>query len=189
MDYKNILGNFPAKSIIQSWLKAGYVYNNIFHESRVGTPQGGVISPLLANIALHGMEEALNVKYRKNGNSGYTAYYSKYVVVRYADDFVVLCRTKEDAEKVPQLLEQYLIERGLTLAPDKTFVTNLHDGFDFLGFNIRAYKTETGDKVLTKPSNKSLKEFRTKIKKIFTSNRNDINMLIKKGKLANKWNS
>ena len=104
------------------------------------------------------MEEALNVKYRKNGNSGYTAYYSKYVVVRYADRlWQYFVEQRKMQKKVPQLLEQYLIERGLTLAPDKTFVTNLHDGFDFLGFNIRAYKTETGDKVLTKPSNKSLR--------------------------------
>jgi len=75
------LRNFPAKNIIQAWLEAGYVYNDIFHETRVGTPQGGVITPLLANIALHGMEETLNVKYRKR-KEGYTAFYSKYVVVR-----------------------------------------------------------------------------------------------------------
>ena len=185
------LGNFPAKRIIQSWLKAGYVYNDLFHETCLGTPQGGVISPLLANIALHGMEEALNVTYKKR-KSGYTSFYSRYIVVRYADDFVVLCRKEKDALKVYQLLKPYLEERGLILAPDKTFVTKLYDGFDFLGFNIRAYKTQEGDKVLSKPSNKSLKNFKVKMKKIFVKNRNDINELIKRSNwlikgTANYW--
>lgn len=185
------LGNFPAKKIIQSWLKAGYVYNDLFHETSMGTPQGGVISPLLANIALHGMEEALNVTYKKK-KKGYTSSYSKYIVVRYADDFVILCRKQKDAQNVYQLLEPYLEERGLILAPDKTLVTNLYDGFDFLGFNIRAYKTQKGDKVLSQPSNKSLKNFKGKMKKIFVNNRNDINKLIRRANwlitgTANYW--
>ena len=108
-------------------MEAGYVENNVFNKTRTGTPQGGIISPLLANIALHGMEEALNIKYKGvKTKSGY--YYnnnSKYVVVRYADDFVILCRTLEDAKAIYGLLYDYLQDRGLTLAPDKTKVTNL----------------------------------------------------------------
>ena len=185
------LGNFPAKRIIQSWLQAGYVYNDLFHDVQAGTPQGGVISPLLANIALHGMENALNVTYRKR-KQGYTSHYSKYMVIRYADDFIVLCRKQKDAQEVYQLLESYLDERGLILSPDKTSVTSLYDGFDFLGFNIRAYKTQTGDKVISQPSNKSLKNFKIKMKKIYWDNRNDINELIRRANwlingTANYW--
>ncbi len=164
------LGNFPAKKIIQSWLQAGYVYNNVFEDTRRGTPQGGVISPLLANIALHGLEEALEVTYKQN-KDGYHSNTSRYVVVRYADDFVVLCRTKSDAERVYKLIKPYLEERGLQLAPDKTSITHIEDGFDFLGFNIRSYQTQTEPKVLTKPSDDSLRNFKTDIRKVFIENR------------------
>lgn len=158
--------HFPASETIKRWLKAGYIFNDEFNETRSGTPQGGIISPLLANIALHGMEEALNIKYNctrlKDGRITYTNK-SKYVMVRYADDFVVLCKTKEDAQKVPDLLRNYLKERGLTLAPDKTYITQLKDGFDFLGITIRDF----GGKVLTKPSKDSIKSFKDKVRKIF----------------------
>lgn len=82
------VGNFPARKLIEQWLKAGYVDNNVFRESTAGTPQGGIISPLLANIALHGMEEALGVRYDYRGLS-----IGSRIVVRYADDFVLLCES------------------------------------------------------------------------------------------------
>ena len=132
---------FPASKTISRWLKAGYLDDNVFYKSDSGTPQGGIISPLLANIALHGMEEALDIKYtryrRKDGSYTYSNK-SKYVMVRYADDFVILCRTKEDACKVPKLLNSYLEKRGLTLAEDKTRITHIDKGFDFLGINIKS---------------------------------------------------
>ena len=87
------MGNFPGRRLIKEWLKAGYVDNNTFHAQKSGTPQGGIISPLLANIALHGMEETLGVKYDYRGQSK-----GKRIVVRYADDFVILCETEEDAK-------------------------------------------------------------------------------------------
>ena len=97
----NQLGNFPLRNLIRDWLEAGYVHNYQFHETKTGTPQGGIISPLLANIALHGMEESLNIKYkpikRKDGSYTYNNR-SKYVFVRYADDFVILFKTKGDEE-------------------------------------------------------------------------------------------
>lgn len=119
--------------MIKKWLEAGYLENDVFYRTRTGTPQGGIISPLLANIALHGMEEALNIKYRRRikNNRCYYSNESKYVVIRYADDFVVLCKTLEDAKALYDLLDDYLNERGLTLASDKTRITNLYDGFDF----------------------------------------------------------
>ena len=164
------LGNFPLRNLIHDWLKAGYVHNNQFNETERGTPQGGIISPLLANIALHGMEEALNIKYypikRKDGSITYSNR-SKYVMVRYADDFVVLCRTKEDAENIPKLLENYLSERGLTLAEDKTKITSIQKGFDFLGFNIRSFNTFHGEKVFVQPSKNSIKAFKQKANDIY----------------------
>ena len=81
-------------------MEAGYVKNNVFHKTRTGTPQGGIISPLLANIILHGIEEALNIKYTKvkRGNHYYYSNNSKYIVVRYTDDFMVLCKPLEDVK-------------------------------------------------------------------------------------------
>jgi len=162
------LGNFPLKKLINKWLEAGYLENNIFHRTRAGTPQGGIISPLLANIALNGMEEALNIKYKLrmiHGKEYYTNP-SKYVVVKYADDFIVLCRTLKDAEAVYSLLEDYLEDRGLTLAPDKTQITHISDGFDFLGFNIRSYRGSDREKLLIKASKDSIKSFKAKVKDI-----------------------
>lgn len=161
---------FPASKTINRWLKAGYLNNNVFHETTSGTPQGGIISPLLANIALHGMEEALNIKYskerRKDGS--YThCNRSDYVMVRYADDFVILCKTKEDADKVPKLLCSYLEKRGLTLAEDKTRITHIDDGFDFLGINIKSYFNRNRKVVNTKPSKSSIISFKDKARSIF----------------------
>ena len=84
------LGNFPLKGLIKKWMKAGYLENNVFHKTQAGTPQGGIISPLLANIALDGMEEALNIMYKqRKSKNGYTyVNKSKYAVIKYADDFV-----------------------------------------------------------------------------------------------------
>ena len=86
---------FLVMELIKQWLKAGYVDENVFHETETGTPQGGVISPLLANIALHGMEKAIGVKHNCRGEI-----IGKRAIVRYADDFVCFCETKEDAEQV-----------------------------------------------------------------------------------------
>ena len=166
----NELSDFPLVGLIQDWLEAGYLDNDKFYVTESGTPQGGIISPLLANIALHGMEKALNVKYKKYKRADGTYTYknvSKYVVVRYADDFVVLCKTKEDAEKVPELLENYLNSRGLILSSEKTFITHLDDGFDFLGINFRSYKTRNGVRVITKPSKDSIESFKNKVRALY----------------------
>lgn len=164
----NKLGNFPLKKLIKKWLEAGYLENNIFYKTNTGTPQGGIISPILANIALDGMEEALNIKYKLKKIHGVYCYVntSKYVVIRYADDFIVLSESLEDAENVYKLLEEYLEERGLTLASDKTKITHIKEGFDFLGFNIRCYRGQDRDRVLIKASNDSIKSFKRKAKDI-----------------------
>lgn len=159
------IGNFPGRRLIIEWLKAGYVDNNVFHNQDTGTPQGGIISPLLANIALHGMEAHLGVKYNNRGES-----MGKRILVRYADDFVCLCETREDAEKSRDEINSWLKIKGLELSPEKTKIVHITEGFDFLGFNIRQYKvknTKTGYKLLIKPSKEFLKQTRKDIKEIF----------------------
>ena len=164
------IGNFPLKDLIRKWLEAGYLESDNFYVTESGTPQGGIISPLLANIALTGMEKALNIKYkkytRKDGTIGYINN-SRYVLIMYADDFVVLCKTRKDAEKVPELLEDYLKSRGLTLSPEKTKITHINEGFDFLGLNYKSYKTIDGRMVITKPSKDSIKAFKEKVSVLF----------------------
>jgi len=149
------IGNFPAKGLIKQWLKAGYVDKNVFYETNSGTPQGGIISPLLANIALHGMEEMLKIVRWgcKKTNAGNRA------LVRYADDFVVFCESEEDTLQVIEDLKIWLSNRGLSLSEEKTRVVHITEGFDFLGFNIRQYtqaSARKGVKLLIKPSKKSV---------------------------------
>jgi RNA-directed DNA polymerase len=157
------ISNVPGKELIKQWLKAGYVEKEMFHATDGGTPQGGVISPLLANIALHGMENAIGVKYDCRGQI-----IGKRALVRYADDFVCFCETREDAEQVQEILVKWLKERGLTLSEEKTRIVHLTEGFDFLGFNIRHYPapqtSRTGWKLLIKPSKESVQEVRQKLK-------------------------
>jgi RNA-directed DNA polymerase len=152
------LGDVPGRALIQQWLKAGYLEDGRYHDTPTGTPQGGVISPLLLNIALHGMEAALGVA--RNSKGGIIG---KRAVVRYADDFVVFCETKEDAIEVKDhILPPWLAERGLTLSPEKTRIVHLTEGFDFLSHNIRHYPcpqtSRSGYKLLIKPSKKAVLE-------------------------------
>jgi RNA-directed DNA polymerase len=162
----NTIGPVPGRELIKQWLKAGYVDKGVLYDTESGTPQGGVISPLLANIALHGMEKALDVKYRQGTIRGPRA------VVRYADDFVVFCESKEDAEQAEITLKEWLGKRGLTLSKEKTQIAHLTQGFDFLGFNIRHYKapqtSKTGYKLLIKPSKKSVTAIRKKLRDEWT---------------------
>jgi RNA-directed DNA polymerase len=157
------LGDVPGKELILQWLKAGYLDMGHYHETLSGTPQGGVISPLLANIALHGMEQALGVKHRTRGELIGTR-----AVVRYADDFCVFCETQEDAQHCQSLLTDWLRQRGLAFSPEKTRIVHLSEGFDFLGFNVRHYpvsNTKTGWKLLIKPSKKATQKIRDRLRK------------------------
>jgi RNA-directed DNA polymerase len=158
-----VIGDAPGRELIRQWLKAGFMDDGVYHDTLTGTPQGGVISPLLLNIALHGMEAALGVKYDCRG-----IIISKRAVVRYADDFLVFCESQEDALKVKdEVLPPWLAERGLTLSPEKTRIVHLTEGFDFLGFNVRHYKDQSskaGYKLLIKPSKASVLRLRTKLR-------------------------
>jgi RNA-directed DNA polymerase len=153
------IGPFPAGELIQQWLKAGYVDRGVFHDTLTGTGQGAVISPLLANVALHGLEQALGIRRRKHG--GITG---PRALVRYADDFCVFCETKEDAQRVVETLSTWLATRGLTLSTEKTRIVHLEEGFDFLGFTIRQYpstRSKAGYQLRISPSKASIKALRT----------------------------
>ena len=150
------IGDVPGRALIEQWLQAGYLEDGRYHDTPTGTPQGGVISPLLLNIALHGMEAALGVTHDTRGKST-----GKRAVVRYADDFVVFCETEEDALDVrDRVLPAWLAERGLSLSEEKTRIVHLSEGFDFLGFNVRHYPcpqtSRSGYKLRITPSKKAV---------------------------------
>lgn len=142
------LGSFPARGLIERWLKAGVVEDGRFAPTEEGTPQGGVVSPLLLNVALHGMEEAAGVRYHTAVSKAGTTVSGSPVVVRYADDLVAMCVSRDQADEVRARLAAWLAPRGLAFNEDKTRVVHLDDGFDFLGFNVRRYR----GKLLIKPS-------------------------------------
>ncbi|MEH7502918.1 reverse transcriptase domain-containing protein [Neobacillus drentensis] len=93
---------FPAFNVVEKWLKAGFVDNKVFHESENGTPQGGIISPLLANIALHSLESLLNISYKEEKRKAKVSFanQTKYAVAKYADDFVIMCESEEEANNL-----------------------------------------------------------------------------------------
>lgn len=140
--------------MLRKWLKAGVIEKNVFHITDEGTPQGGIISPTLANVTLDGMEK-LVAKYSTRKENGKT-FSNKVNLVRYADDFIVTGDTKEVLEKIKAELVVFLRERGLELSEEKTLITHIKDGFDFLGFNIRKYGNGM---LLIKPSKKSQRKF------------------------------
>jgi len=153
------VGTFPAREQIRQWLKAGVVDKGRYAPTDEGTPQGGVISPLLLNIAMQGMEEAAGARYDKNCH----AKPGTPTIVTYADDFVALCDSREQAEQVRAKLTTWLKPRGLSFNEAKTKIVHLDDGFDFLSFTIRRYRTKDGTKVFTKPSMEALKKIRRRL--------------------------
>lgn len=161
----NMISKFPKRNLIKEWLKAGFMFEGKIHPTDKGTPQGGTISPLLANIGLHGLET-----YIKSTNS-------KLGVVRYADDFIVTAKDEKSLESAQNQIKQWLSERGLELSAEKTFTTSMEDGFDFLGFNHRRYD----GKLLIKPSKKKVLDFCKRIgKEIKRLNGDEQEKIIKK---------
>ena len=152
------------KTILRKWLKAGFIEKHVLHPTEEGTPQGGVASPVLANLALDGLEARIREKYPK------ASYWSRKVkvnLIRFADDFIITGATKELLEhEIKPLVENFLQERGLELSQEKTRITHIEDGFDFLGQHIRDYN----GKVLAKPSRKNIKTFLTKIREAIKDN-------------------
>ena len=155
----NQIGTFPARDRIEAWLKAGVVEKGRFAPTEEGTPQGGVVSPALLNVALHGMEEAAGaVQYATGSRAGWSVPGAP-VLVRYADDLVAMCVSREQAEQVKARLASWLAPRGLSFNEDKTRIVTLDDGYDFLGFNVRRYR----GKLLIKPSTAAVRGIRERL--------------------------
>ena len=131
------LGSFPARDMIAGWLTAGTIEDGIFAPTEEGTPQGGVISPLMMNVALHGLEEAAGVRYQTTGSHAGQVRAGCPIVVRYADDLVVCANSKAQAEQVKAGLAEWLAPRGLVFNEDKTKIVHLTEGFAFLRFDDR----------------------------------------------------
>ncbi|QGY45914.1 group II intron reverse transcriptase/maturase [Maribellus comscasis] len=161
--------NIPMdKVMLHKWLKCGFVFNKELFPTEEGTPQGGIISPTLANMTLDGLQTMLAEKYHKKFVNRTTTYYPKVHLVRYADDFIITGRTKEALEEIKPMVTEFLQARGLTLSEEKTKITHISEGFNFLGYNIRKYDN---GKLLIKPSKESLTKFMKKIRGIIDSNK------------------
>ena len=157
-----LLDNIPMdKSILNQFLKAGFVYKHHLNPTKAGTPQGGIISPILANMTLDGIERAIAAKYYP-GKKWKARNPKKVNFLRYADDFIVTADSEETAMEIRELIEVFLKERGLELSIEKTLITHINQGFDFLGWNFRKYN----GKLLIKPSNKSIASVKHKISDI-----------------------
>ena len=147
------------KVILKKWLKAGYLENEVLHTTLEGTPQGGIISPCILVMTLKGLETAIRKVARKGDKINF---------ISYADDFVITGASREILEqKVKPVIQTFLKERGLELSEEKTKVTHIDEGFDFLGFNVRKYK----EKLLIKPAKTQVKEFLSNIRTIINNNK------------------
>jgi len=163
------------KRVLRQWLKAGYMEGGSLFDTDAGTPQGGIISPVLANLALDGLEHRLYEEFKREGMlAGRRRIWGrrrfstnpKVNLVRYADDFIITGNSKEMLEQeVKPLVRDFLAERGLTLSEQKTAITHIEDGFDFLGFNFRKYD----GKLLVKPARKSVLVFLKEIRGVIRS--------------------
>jgi RNA-directed DNA polymerase len=158
-----LLRHIPMdKEMLRKWLKAGFMENRILFPTEAGTPQGGIISPTLANLTLDGLEPLLKGKFpawRKPN--------PKVNLIRYADDFIITGATREVLEnEVRPLVEQFLNERGLQLSPEKTCITPIEHGFDFLGQNLRKF----GNRLLIRPSKKNTHTFLEKVRRCIRRN-------------------
>jgi RNA-directed DNA polymerase len=157
------MGKFPARELLKQWLKAGDVAEEMRHPTATGVPQGGGISPLLFNVALHGMEQALGISSTPRGVTRGTS-----AVVRYADDCAVFCPTQEQAIDARALLGPWREARGLKWSDEKTRMRPRREGCSFLGGTIRQSpapnSARSGYKRLITPRTDSVKQLQRKLK-------------------------
>jgi len=162
-----LLDHIPMdKAMLRQWLKAGFLENGVWAPTEAGTPQGGIISPTLMNLTLDGLEERIKAlcpaRLRAKG--------TKLALVRYADDMIIISSSKELLEeKVVPVVTSFLSERGLALAPEKTKLTHIEDGFDFLGQTHRKFQ----GKLLIKPARKSVSNLLDKVRAVIKANPQD----------------
>jgi len=154
-----LLTNIPMdKVVLQKWLKSGFVWKGQMFPTVAGTPQGGIISPTLANMTLDGMERKLERRFGVKNSMKLLK--NKAHLIRYADDFVLTGATNAVLEEAKSMIEEFLKERGLSLSCEKTKIIHIKDGFDFLGWNVRSYD----GKLLIKPAKKNVQAFLRKIR-------------------------
>lgn len=160
IDHAWLLKHVPTdKAVLAKWLRAGYLKDGVFARTTEGTPQGGIISPVLANFALNGLDKVLSSVFKYPSHR----IVHKVNLVRYADDFVITGVSREVLQDtVTPAVTAFLADRGLELAPEKTKITHLTEGYDFLGQNIRRY----GKKLLIKPARKNVQSFLQKVRDI-----------------------
>lgn len=161
------------KSVMKQFLKSGYVYEEKLFPTETGSPQGGAISSIYANMTLDGLEKVIQDKYHRNSKGKIENHYrakTKVNLIRYADDFVITANSKEVAEELKTMVSEFLHSRGLTLSEEKTIITHIDIGFDFLGWTFKKYK----GKLIVKPSKSSIKNL---IKKCST-------IILKEGKAS-----
>jgi len=165
IDHAWLLKQVPMdKTILRQWLQAGFLYRQTLHPTEAGTPQGGIISPVLANLALDGLEAALREAFPRKGLQ--PAAHQVYLV-RYADDFIITGDSREVLEnEVKPLVAQFLGERGLQLSPEKTNVTCITEGFDFLGQTLRKHRR----KLVVKPSKSNVTTFLRDLRALIQKN-------------------
>jgi RNA-directed DNA polymerase len=163
-----LLENIPVdKAVLRGWLKAGYVEKQTLFATDEGTPQGGVISPALANMTLDGLERTLQRAFPREGRRAGGRYNPKVSLVRYADDFIITAVSKEVlVDEVRPLVERFLADRGLALSAEKTRITHIDEGFDFLGQNLRKHN----GKLLVTPSRKNVHAFLAKARALIRAN-------------------
>jgi len=166
IDHSWLLASIPMdRKVLSKWLKSGFIENGSFFPTEAGTPQGGIISPVLANMALDGLQRELEKAFPRSTVQGRRA---KLNLVRYADDFVITGATQEFLrDEVMPVVIEFLAKRGLSLSPEKTRIVNISEGFDFLGQNIRKYS----GKLIIKPSTKSVVTLLAKVKEAVTAHR------------------
>ena len=170
INHQWLMENIPTdKRILKQLLKAGFIYKRELFPTQAGTPQGGILSPIMANITLDGIEKKIKEKYWITPKGTIDARYNKHRVnyTRYADDFIVSADSNEILMEIKEIITQHLTERGLTLSEEKTLITNMDNGFDFLGWNFRKYKGQ----IYTKPSKNSIKKVKEAIKTIIDAHR------------------
>lgn len=155
-----IMRNIPLdKKVLRQWLKSRVINENTFEKTEAGTPQGGIISPTIANMVLDGLEEVIQgMAKMRNTNLNF---------IRYADDFIITGKNAYTLSIVKDAIQLFLRKRGVQLSEEKTKITHIDQGFDFLGFNIRKYN----GKLLIKPAKGSIDDLWLEVRKIFREGR------------------
>lgn len=178
-----IYDNIPLPNkLLKQWLQSGFIKDDTLFPTESGTPQGGIISPILANMVLDGIEALIQkhtTRHQKMEN-GVILYRQKihFNFVRYADDFVVIGNSPKRLKILQRDIARFLSSRGLELSKEKTHITHIRDGFDFLGFN---FKKHNNNKVIVTPTSDGIKSFKSKIKEIFKKYRSSsLELLIDK---------